>query len=268
MTARDHLEAAAAYALDAVDAHERAVLDALMTTDAAFRVEVERYREVVGLMGLAAPGLTAPAALRQRILDDAATVRPIATAASAPSPHSLAQRPARRLTAILPWLAAAASLGVAVFNSSQLRDTRSTLATLQGELVTAQDALARKDSTISAFFGPDVHVVSLSSAAQQPSARVYWNHTRRVFIVTAFNVPPAPSGRTYQLWAIAKGKNPMSMGTFNTDASGRATLVVPVNDVVLHGGTIDLCGLTMEPVGGSTQPTEQPRLVGTWRHTD
>jgi hypothetical protein len=58
------------------------------------------------------------------------------------------------------------------------------------------------------------------------------------------------------------------MGTFNTDASGRATAILAVANVITDGGFIDLCGLTMEPAGGSSQPTETPRLVGAWRHTD
>jgi len=33
-------------------------------------------------------------------------------------------------------------------------------------------------------------------------------------------------------------------------------------------GYIDNCALTLEPAGGSSQPTETPRLVGAWRHVD
>lgn len=265
MSAHEHLDAAAAYALGAVDASERATLDALMTSDAEFRREVDRYREVVGLMGLAAPTRVAPTGLRQRILADATAVRSI-TSRSAVTPAS--RGTARRISAVLPWLAAAASLGVAVFSSSRLRDSRTALRDLSGELAAAQTAIASKDSTIAAFLGPDVRVVSLSEGQQRPSARVYWNANKGVFIVTAFNVPRAPDGRTYQLWAIVKGRNPISIGTFNTDASGRATIVVPVNAELSQLTSIDLAGITQEPQGGSMQPTEQPRLVGSWKTTD
>jgi anti-sigma-K factor RskA len=145
------------------------------------------------------------------------------------------------------------------------RDERSRLA-LQLERVRTD--LAVRDSTIAAFLGPEVHVVSLSPTGEKPSMRVFWNHTRNIFIVTAFNVPRAPDGKTYQLWAIRKGQQPLSMGTFNTDATGRATAILAVANVITDGGFIDLCGLTMEPAGGSSQPSETPRLVGSWRHTD
>jgi hypothetical protein len=60
----------------------------------------------------------------------------------------------------------------------------------------------------------------------------------------------------------------MSMGTFNTDAGGRATLVLPVGQDIAALGFVDNCGLTEEPAGGSAQPTETPRLLGAWLHTD
>ena len=91
---------------------------------------------------------------------------------------------------------------------------------------------------------------------------------RRRFVVTAFRLPPAPTGRTYQLWAIAEGHGPVSMGTFNTDASGVATVTLPVGAEIEALGFIKACGITQEPSGGSSAPTETPRFAGEWRHTD
>jgi hypothetical protein len=57
------------------------------------------------------------------------------------------------------------------------------------------------------------------------------------------------------------------MGTFETDASGRALAIVPVGNIA-DAGYIDNCAMTLEPAGGSKQPTETPRLIGAWRHVD
>src|SRR5439155_1333857 len=73
--------------------------------------------------------------------------------------------------------------------------------------------------------------------------------------------PPAPSGRIYQLWAIKKGQNPVSVGTFNTAAGGRAIVTLPAP----AGLRPDLSAVTEEPAGGSPQPTQQPFLVGAWQ---
>ena len=91
--------------------------------------------------------------------------------------------------------------------------------------------------------------------------RLYWNRARGLVVVAAFDLPPAPAGRTYQLWAIKKGQAPVSVGTFNTLPGGRAviTLRMPA------GFKPDLSAVTEEPAGGSAQPTQQPFLVGAWQ---
>jgi anti-sigma-K factor RskA len=135
--------------------------------------------------------------------------------------------------------------------------------------VAVQDSVnAVAESALAMLTGPQVHMVSLAGTGRAPSARVFWNHTRGRFIVFAFDLPAAPAGRAYQLWAIAKGKAPMSMGTFNTDPTGRATIILPVGQEIATLGVVDDCGLTEEPAGGSPQPTETPRLMGAWLHTD
>jgi anti-sigma-K factor RskA len=266
MTSRDLHDAAAAYALGAVDPAEQPALDALFARDAEFRKEVERYREVAGLLAWAAPSTPAPDRLRDRILSDARQVRSISAAPR--DRTSVAPTRGPGWVRVIPWLAAAASLAVAVLNQGRVTRTRDALATLQQELSTTRDDLALKERTIAAFMGPEVHVVSLSQAEGKPTARVFWNHTRNVFIVSAFNVPKAPAGKTYQLWAIKKGSAPISMGTFDTDEEGSATVIVPVSTAVSGVDFVDLCAMTLEPIGGSPQPTETPRLVGSWRHTD
>jgi len=80
-------------------------------------------------------------------------------------------------------------------------------------------------------------------------------------VVAAFDLPPAPAGRTYQLWAIKKGQSPVSLGTFNTSGGGRAIVTLPVPT----GLKPDLSAVTEEPSGGSPQPTQQPFLVGAWQ---
>lgn len=262
MTADTPFDSAAAFALGAIDPVERAALEALFERDAEFRRQVLAYRDVAGLLAYAAPTLHAPPTLRDRILTQARGVRPLSSA------PTIKRKAAFLPLRALPWVAAAACLGIVVSQSGRLREAQSATNALRAEVASLQGEVANRDSSLAAFMGPEVHVVSLNEGSDKPSARVYWNHTKKLFIVTAFNVPRAPDGKTYQLWAIRKGQAPLSMGTFNTDASGRAVVIVPVGNTVNEGGFIDLCGMTMEPQGGSLQPTEQPRLVGSWRHTD
>jgi anti-sigma-K factor RskA len=129
--------------------------------------------------------------------------------------------------------------------------------------------LSARDSLLASLRGPRVHVVSLAApSGGAPVARVFWNHEQRRFVVTAFALPPTSAGRTYQLWAIAEGKAPVSMGTFDTSTEGVATVALAVGADIEAMGVIKLCAVTQEPAGGSAGPTETPRFVGEWRHTD
>jgi anti-sigma-K factor RskA len=259
MTHDHFLESAAGYAVGALDGDERRAFEAHLPDCRECQEALEEYRHVEVMLAQSIPARVPPnaAALRARILREARGVRPLSSAPSSP-----------RRTARGPWIAAAACLTLAVAGSVAAARQRGEATRLRQDLAAARAGLASRDSLVASFLGPEVHVVSLSEPAGKPSMRVFWNHTRNVFIVTAFNVPAPPQGKTYQLWALVKGKAPMSMGTFATDGQGRATAIIDVSNAITSAGFIDACGVTLEPAGGSPQPTEAPRLVGEWRHVD
>ncbi len=112
--------------------------------------------------------------------------------------------------------------------------------------------------------GPNVRTAALSATDQPPSARLFWNTGTSMVFITAFDLPPAPAGRTYQLWGIPDGANPVSLGLFQTLADGSARVSRPVPP----GSDFALGAVTEEPAGGSPQPTSTPFLVGTWSGGD
>jgi anti-sigma-K factor RskA len=278
MTHEQSIESAASYALDALDADERAAFEAHLVGCAECREAVASYREVAGMLAHAVPAAARPSAeLRERILRDARRVRSIGVAArpngavpvAAPKPVAgiVTEKPGSRRP-VVPWAIAVASLAAAIALGFVYQAERAHGDQLLSELAAAQAALGRQDSALAAFVGPEVHVVSLTAAAdRKPLVRVFWNHTRRTFIVTAIDLPQAPAGKTYQLWALRKGQAPMAMGTFAV-SEGAVVTTLAVPPAITDGGFIDDCALTIEPDGGSPQPTETPRLVGSWRHVD
>ena len=245
MTDHQWQELAAPYALSALAQEERAEFEAHLAECATCRAEVQAFREVSGLLVHAAPAAVPPPGLRERILRDARRVRPIGA----------------RRGPILPWLAAAAALVLALGAGYAYWSVR----VAQTALLTALDSTrARLDSAsqlVAAILDSTVGTADLAATGKPPSMRVFWNRARNVVVVAAFELPPAPTGRTYQLWAIKKGQAPVSLGTFNTLPGGRAvvTLRMPA------GFKPDLSAVTEEPAGGSRQPTQQPFLVGSWQ---
>lgn len=252
------LESAAAYALDSLDAIERTDFEQHLAGCAACRLAVQEYREVTGLLVHASEPVGVPPRLRER-------VGKLVRQEQRPTPT---QRTFPGWRSSSAWLAAAAAAFAVTAGLlwRELDTLRVTSLESQRELTAMT---AAHDSLLADVTGPRLHFVSLMGPeGGQPVARVFWNHDRRRFVVTAFRLPPAPAGRTYQLWAIAEGHGPVSMGTFNTDAGGVATLTLPVGDEIEALGFIKACGITQEPSGGSSAPTETPRFAGEWRHTD
>src|SRR5687767_11791337 len=99
MTEHAWTDYAASYALDALDADEKAAFEAHLEGCEQCRAEVRAYRDVAGQLAQAAPQRDPPAHLRQRILDQVRDVRPISSAVSAGIP-----------SVRTAWLTAAASL--------------------------------------------------------------------------------------------------------------------------------------------------------------
>ena len=201
--------------------------------------------EVRGLSGTAARlGLAAsrppPPQMRGRVLAAVARTRQLPPVTDH---HSLrGARPGRipRLT----WAVAAVSLAailvlaVAVFRvQHQLNQARS------------------ENRAIAAVLAaPDARAVTKVTSVGG-TATVVFSLGRHSMIFTSAGLPPLSSGRVYELWLIG----PPRIRPAGLLAVGPAGRSVPV----LAGGVVrgDQVGLTVEPAGGTRQPTTTPVLV-------
>jgi anti-sigma-K factor RskA len=264
---RSHVwaENAAPFALGVLDDDERHVFEGHLSDCVSCQAEVTAYREVVAQLAFAAPDREPPPSLRQRVLDVARSVRPIGTArGAAPSTSG------RPRASVQSWLAVA-SAGAALIALSAYLSERSVRTGLEQsiagltdavsdretELARLERAMARRDSVLAAVLAPEVETTRLAAAGRPPSARLYWNRQQARVVMAAFDLEPAPAGRTYQLWGIAN-RTPISLGTFNTSSDGRATVVWAVDPSLVF----ELAAVTEEPAGGSAQPTTAPFLSG------
>ena len=258
-----------AYVLDALDPDERQGFEAELAEDTELRRLVDEARASTLALAEALPELQAPSRLKERVLARARESR----GRAAPGPVSTqlgsagdARERHRRRSIAVPWVLLAAAVAGLVWlgmRNSDLRSESTGLAaqldSVRGSLAGAEVALARFDSLALALSGPDVQFATLTGDAP-PNLRLVWNVERALLVVAAGNLPPAPSGRTYQLWGILGSDAPVSLGTFNTDPAGVALLTLSPAAVA----DFDLSAITEEPAGGSPQPTTQPFLVGAW----
>ena len=244
MTAHSWTELAAPYALGTLDSAERVEFERHLETCAECRAEVQSFSEVAGQLASGVTPAAPPAGLRERVLRTARDVRPL---------------PVRRRPSALNW-AAAAGFVLAILGGLGYWQATKEAGALRNALAAMDHDLESTRQIVATLLDSTVVTTDLAATGKAPSMRLYWNRGRNIVVAAAFDLPPAAAGRTYQLWAIEKGRAPVSVGVFNSSPTGRAviTLQMPA------GVKPEISAVTEEPEGGSPQPTQQPFLVGTW----
>lgn len=265
--------ALAAEALDALDEEEREALHAHLAGCAECRAELESLREAASLLAHTVPRVPLDRArsdrIRARLLARAAADlrggEAAAPAIVAPETRVIPIA-SRRSSALPAWLAAAASLLIAIGlgayalslrgQVSSLEQQTASLARERGRL---ESTLAERESTLAALAGPDVRVISLASTQQRaPSGRMFWNPARRRYTFFAYNLPQVRPGREYQLWLITP-EGPVAAPTFRPGRDGVGSVEGAYD---LPNDQIRAVAVTEEPAGGLPKPTGEVLIVG------
>lgn len=273
-------DAVAQYAVGALDREERERLEAHLTAGcASCQTALEEYRKVAGLLPYGLAPAAVPPELRARVL-----------AAAWPSRH----RAALGRSPVSPWTSWALTpafvfsllvllIGTgtyALFLRSQittegehqahietaLQNEAGRIATLQQQiaeqerqLATLQAEFAQREEMLTFLKSPRVRVVSLAGLerAKEAGALLLYDPDSKNAFFYAFNMPPLPVGKTYQLWAIVG--TPVSAGTFSTDAGHKSRIVIRN---LPDASRITQFAVSLEPAGGRPQPTGDIYLSG------
>ena len=209
-----------AYALDALDEHERVEYEAHLATCDQCREELTSLQETAASLAFVVAAPAPPPALRERVLEAARDERS----------NVVVLRP-RRVTYALGAVAAAAAalaVGVGIW-----------AAQLAGDL-------DRERAVAAILADPDARTVPLQGA----NGRIVVTETGEAALIVA-GLPAAPEGKTYEAWVI-EGETPRPAGLFDGEAERDVFLLsrpVPPRAAV---------AVTIEPAGGSESPTSTP----------
>jgi anti-sigma-K factor RskA len=145
--------------------------------------------------------------------------------------------------------------------SWQLNDLRSDLSASQLEAETLRKVLDDRAKLDHVLMSPDLQLTRLAPAGPAPSAGgvVALSHSSQAAMVQTFGLPPAPPGKTYELWWITKQRGPVKAGLFFAQM-GR-TAVAPAS-MPPAGERVLLAAVTLEPAGGMDKPTGPMYLKG------
>ncbi len=121
-------------------------------------------------------------------------------------------------------------------------------------LLKADQAKSRDIEQINmALSSPDTKTFLLTSQTAEASAAVIllWNKQTNRGVVLG-KLPPVPAGKDYQLWLMIPPDSKVSEGLLEPDQTGRCFSVV---DIPPASSKINAAAITVEPKGGSPQPT-------------
>lgn len=244
---------AAPYALDALEPAERRRFEKHLERCDRCPAEVRALSEdaVRLAWSTAAP---APAAMRDRVF---AAVRntpqenrswsaqpsrpqhlPPHVWGTEPPPRARARAPRMRLFAPLATVTAAAALVVASLFAVQANRTQDQLDAERAQASEIAHVLAAPDARATSDRDAEGHAIGVIASAEEGSA-----------IVTLSGFENLPKERVHQLWLMRPDVQPRSLGLFDGDTP-----------LVTSGLDTDATSLavTVEPDGGSPQPTSQP----------
>ncbi|MFE7835221.1 anti-sigma factor domain-containing protein [Streptomyces sp. NPDC057474] len=242
---------AAPYALDALEPDERRRFEKHLERCDRCPAEVRALSEdaVRLAWSTAAP---APAAMRDRVFAAVRTTPQAAPAqarpqqhlpphvwGTAPPPKSRARAPRMRsLLAPLATATAAAALVVASLFAVQADRTQDQLAAERAQASEIAHVLAAPDARATSDRDTEGHAIGVIASAEEGSA-----------IVTLSGFEDLSNNRVHQLWLMRPDVQPRSLGLFDGDTP-----------LVTSGMNTDATSLavTVEPDGGSAQPTSQP----------
>ncbi|MFD5117526.1 anti-sigma factor domain-containing protein [Streptomyces sp. NPDC058391] len=231
-----------AYALHALAPQERADFERHLEACPACSQEVRELAATAARLGQAVT-VTPPPALKEVVLRRIATERqdpPRVTPQSRTGGGAARGRALSRLALAACLAAAAAFGGVAVWQHQEARDAQRQ----------AQASQQRAEALATVLAAPDAKITT-GKLTDGATGTVVVSRDRDKAAFIASGMPKPPSGKVYQLWYNDGGK------------MRAAGLMDPANgsDAVLMAGPVGAAsgmGITVEPVGGSAQPTSDP----------
>jgi anti-sigma factor RsiW len=252
-----------AYGLGATDADETRLVERALQACPQVAAELVEYQALAAALLHSAPSSQSPAALGDRILRAAAASS--AATVVMPKPTVVTSKPAqpaaaRRRTTPWGWLAAAAAVALLVTNGywfTQVQDLRTQQDQLSQRLTARNNVIER--AAEGELTRIELTSVDSSTSDGLPAAIVLVSPDGTVGAVYTRQLPVLPPDQSYQLWFLdgATG-TPVSACVFQVRENGNGQSWLIDVAVPLDLSQIGAMGITIEPAGGSPQPTSDP----------
>jgi DICT domain-containing protein len=252
------LDDVAVYALGSLSALEAQRVRAHLESCPECRDEYEQLRPAVDAVAYSAEScpdqergaIVASPMLKTRIMEQ------VRRESAAPAKSNVAEMRAVRPIVWPAYAVAAACLVIALITgiinislTDQVRQKNADLTQIQAHSRLLARDLAYQRTTLADLVSPD------SQRYDVDHGQVV-RHGKRLYLAMDA-LPAPPKGKVYQAWTLRTGSTRMSPSvTFVPNAGGVAVVPIPVD-----ASSIAAVAVSIEPDGGSKQPTSAPTFV-------
>lgn len=280
MTVTNHIpeDDLALFALAMLPSQETAEVAAHLRFCKICSEAVGRLQGDMAALALTSPVQAPPPAARQRFLltvarepkfiaAEATTKRDREAAATGTKVH-VARRAGTSVWSWAGWAIAAglaATIGWRLHEESFLKQQIATESLALDELHRSDNEVARAREVLHTLTDPHALQVALQIPAKpgipaKPQGHAAYDASRGSLVFVASNLLAVAPGKTYELWLLPATGSPVAAGLFRPDASGNASVVLPV---LPHNLEAKGFGVTEEAEGGAMSPTPPILLAGT-----
>ena len=253
------------YALDALTEEEKELVESYLAEHPEARLELQELQPGASALPYAVAPLEPPGRVKESLMrrvtaDVQARERSSASSIfSARLQQELTQRGSRFETIFRALSLGAAAIAViwAFVLNAQVGRLQGQVDSLNEQVAAQSESIDDIAKTLFELNETDVITVSLKSTDQsQPLGQLIANPKDTSAVVVISGLPPLEPGKTYQVWLI--GDAPVSAGLLTVDENGRSVLIITSEESI---DSFKALGISIEPEGGSAQPTEDQIVV-------
>jgi len=241
------------YALDVLTDEEQKLVEEYLAEHPEARQQVEEMSRSVSAL----PASVSPVEPPRRV--KAELMARVASDAEGRARASSQSQPSRRVTRFENFFrtfgftaAAIAAIWIIVL-SIQVSRLQSEISNLNSRLAAQSESLDQIIANLPQTNQANVITVSLKGTEVQPQVQgqLIVDPDSQSAVLVISGLPQLEAGRTYQVWLI-NGGAPISAGLLKVDENGQGVFIVNSEESI---GSFDNLGISVEPEGGSEQPT-------------
>jgi anti-sigma-K factor RskA len=240
------------YVLDALTDDEMELVESYLAEHPEARAQIEEMNSAASSLPYSVPPVEPPHRVKDALMARVAVDQRsnASEQKQVPHPHE------RRLVNLFPAFSfAIATVAViwAVILNIQLSQLRNDVSALGDALAAQSNSLQQINAKLPQTPVSAVVTVSLKGTDIQPQAQgeLIADPKSESAVLVIAGLSQLEAGKTYQVWLIDVG-GPKSAGLLTVDANGQGVLIVTSDSQI---GSFNALGISIEPDGGSPQPT-------------